>query len=149
MKRGDIYFVVPPRAFGKPRPAVVVRSPLNRIVEDWHKYLGDAALATAILDRLLHRRVLVEFRGRSYRLKEAASRLVKGNQSEQQSSHSCPRTWGNLTWPQMGEFQVAAGGRYVNLCIATLCRRSALGAVRVSYLNGSRRSRTGRRISNP
>jgi len=54
----------------------------NRIVEDWHKYLGDAALATAILDRLLHRSVLVEFRGRSYRLKEAASRLVKGNQSE-------------------------------------------------------------------
>lgn len=31
----------------------------------------------------------------------------------------------------------------------TLCRRSALGAVKVSYLNGSRRSRTGRRISNP
>lgn len=54
----------------------------NRIMEDWHKFLGDAALATAILDRLLHRSVLVEFRGRSYRLKEAATRLAKGNHSE-------------------------------------------------------------------
>jgi DNA replication protein DnaC len=54
----------------------------NRIVDDWEKYLGDAALTTAILDRLMHRSVLVEFRGKSYRLKEAASRLVKGNHSE-------------------------------------------------------------------
>ena len=54
----------------------------NRIIDDWHKFLGDAALATAILDRLLHRSVLVEFRGKSYRLKEAATRLAKANQSE-------------------------------------------------------------------
>ena len=54
----------------------------NRIVNDWDKYLGDAALTTAILDRLMHRSVLVEFRGKSYRLKEAASRLVKGHHSE-------------------------------------------------------------------
>ena len=54
----------------------------NRIIPDWDKYLGDAALTTAILDRLMHRSVLVEFRGKSYRLKEAASRLVKGNDSE-------------------------------------------------------------------
>ena len=54
----------------------------NRIMEDWHKFLGDIALTTAILDRLLHRSVLVEFRGKSYRLKEAATRLAKGNHSE-------------------------------------------------------------------
>jgi DNA replication protein DnaC len=54
----------------------------NRIIEDWHKYLGDAALTTAILDRLLHRSVLLEFRGKSYRLKEAASRLAKATRSE-------------------------------------------------------------------
>jgi DNA replication protein DnaC len=54
----------------------------NRIIDDWSKYLGDAAQTTTILDRLMHRSVLVEFRGRSYRLKEAASRLVKGNRSE-------------------------------------------------------------------
>jgi DNA replication protein DnaC len=54
----------------------------NRIMDDWHKFLGDTAQTTAILDRLLHRSVLVEFRGKSYRLKEAASRLAKGNHSE-------------------------------------------------------------------
>lgn len=54
----------------------------NRIIDDWHKFLGDAALATAILDRLLHRSVLVEFRGKSYRLKEAANRLATGTHSE-------------------------------------------------------------------
>lgn len=54
----------------------------NRIINDWEKYLGDAALTTAILDRLMHRSVLAEFRGKSYRLKEAARRLVKGNDSE-------------------------------------------------------------------
>lgn len=54
----------------------------NRIMDDWQKFLGDAALASAILDRLLHRSVLVEFKGKSYRLKEAATRLAKGNHSE-------------------------------------------------------------------
>lgn len=49
----------------------------NRVIADWDKYLGDAALATTILDRLMHRSVLAEFKGRSYRLKEAASRLAK------------------------------------------------------------------------
>ena len=71
-----------------PRQVVIVNRGIdpaheaNRIVADWDKYLGDAALTTAILDRLMHRSVLVEFRGKSYRLKEAASRLVKGNDSE-------------------------------------------------------------------
>lgn len=54
----------------------------NRVLDDWKSFLGDAALTTAILDRLLHRSVLVEFRGKSYRLKEAASRLAKGAASE-------------------------------------------------------------------
>lgn len=55
----------------------------NRVLDDWKSFLGDAALTTAILDRLLHRSVLVEFRGKSYRLKEAASRLAKGSANEQ------------------------------------------------------------------
>lgn len=49
----------------------------NRIIDDWHKFLGDAALATAILDRLLHRSLLLEFKGKSYRLQEAANRLAR------------------------------------------------------------------------
>ena len=51
----------------------------NRIIADWEKYLGDSALASTILDRLMHRSVLLEFKGRSYRLKEAASRLVSAD----------------------------------------------------------------------
>jgi DNA replication protein DnaC len=48
----------------------------NRVISDWDKYLGDSALTTTILDRLMHRSVLLEFKGRSYRLKQAASRLA-------------------------------------------------------------------------
>jgi DNA replication protein DnaC len=49
----------------------------NRIIEDWGKCLGDNAVASAILDRLLHNGQLLKFEGKSYRLKEAANRLVK------------------------------------------------------------------------
>lgn len=48
----------------------------NRVVQDWGKYLGDMTMATTILDRLMHRSHLLEFEGRSYRLKEAVSRLT-------------------------------------------------------------------------
>lgn len=48
----------------------------NRVVQDWGKYLGDATMAATILDRLMHRAHLLEFEGRSYRLKEAANRLA-------------------------------------------------------------------------
>ena len=64
----------------KLRRSVLITS--NRIIDDWEKYLGDAALSNAILDRLMHRSVLVEFKGKSYRLKEAASRLAKAATSE-------------------------------------------------------------------
>jgi len=59
----------------KLRRSIIITS--NRIIADWDKYLGDAALATTILDRLMHRSVLAEFNGRSYRLKQAASRQAK------------------------------------------------------------------------
>jgi DNA replication protein DnaC len=48
----------------------------NRVIQDWGKYLGDATMATTILDRLMHRAAMLEFEGKSYRLKEAASRLA-------------------------------------------------------------------------
>jgi hypothetical protein len=48
----------------------------NRVVQDWGKYLGDATMATTILDRLMHRAAMLEFEGKSYRLKEAAARLL-------------------------------------------------------------------------
>jgi DNA replication protein DnaC len=58
----------------KLRRAIVVTS--NRVVQDWGRYLGDATMATTILDRLMHRCAMLEFEGRSYRLKEAAARIA-------------------------------------------------------------------------
>jgi LysR substrate binding domain/IstB-like ATP binding protein len=93
---------------------------LSRVLEDWCRpfhgfflYPGRrqvspafaafiAALTTAILDRLMHRSVLVEFRGKSYRLKEVASRLVKGNDSK--------LTILTLLPPRLGEFDLATDG---------------------------------------
>ena len=58
----------------KRRASIIVTS--NRVVQDWGKYLGDATMGTTILDRLMHRAVMLEFEGRSYRMKEAAARLA-------------------------------------------------------------------------
>ena len=58
----------------KQRRSIVVTS--NRVVQDWGRYLGDATMATTILDRLMHRAAMLEFEGKSYRLKEAATRLA-------------------------------------------------------------------------
>ena len=64
--------IVPQRY--KLRRAIVVTS--NRVVQDWGRYLGDATMATTILDRLMHRCTMLEFEGKSYRLKEAAARIA-------------------------------------------------------------------------
>ena len=55
--------------------SIVVTS--NRVVQDWGKYPGDNTIATTILDRLMHRAHILEFEGKSYRLKETASRLTR------------------------------------------------------------------------
>ena len=54
----------------------------NRIIEDWGKCLGDNAVSSAILDRLLHHGNLLKFEGKSYRLKEASLRLAKNSRSD-------------------------------------------------------------------
>jgi DNA replication protein DnaC len=59
----------------KLRRSILITS--NRIIADWDKYLGDAALASTILDRLMHRSALAQFTGRSYRLKQATSRQLQ------------------------------------------------------------------------
>lgn len=58
----------------KLRRSIIVTS--NRIVQDWGRYLGDSTMASTILDRLMHRSRLLEFEGKSYRLREAAARLA-------------------------------------------------------------------------
>jgi len=44
----------------------------NRPLEDWGKLIGDVPSATAILDRFLHHAELIQIKGKSYRLKNAA-----------------------------------------------------------------------------
>lgn len=63
----------------KARSSTLITS--NRVIEDWGKCLGDNAVASAILDRLLHHGNLLKFEGKSYRLKEAAMRLAKTDQN--------------------------------------------------------------------
>jgi DNA replication protein DnaC len=58
----------------KLRRSVIVTS--NRVVQDWGKYLDDNTMGSTILDRLMHRSTLLEFEGKSYRLKEAAARIA-------------------------------------------------------------------------
>jgi DNA replication protein DnaC len=55
--------------------SVVVTS--NRLVQDCGAYLGDNTMSSTILDRLMHHCHLLEFDGRSYRLKEAAETLAR------------------------------------------------------------------------
>ena len=50
----------------------------NRVMPDWGAFLGDNAMTSTLLDRLMHRGVFLEFQGKSYRLKEASERLAKG-----------------------------------------------------------------------
>jgi len=43
----------------------------NRPIEDWTKVLGDAATASALLDRLMHHAHLISFQGKSYRMEQS------------------------------------------------------------------------------
>jgi DNA replication protein DnaC len=48
--------------------AIILAS--NKTFGDWGSIFGDQVIATAILDRLLHRSTTVNIRGESYRLRE-------------------------------------------------------------------------------
>lgn len=52
----------------------------NRPIEDWAKVLGDAATASALLDRLMHHAHMISFQGKSYRMEKAA--LAKNKKDE-------------------------------------------------------------------
>jgi len=49
----------------------------NRPLEDWGKLIGDVPTATAILDRFLHHAEIIAITGRSYRLKDKATKPEK------------------------------------------------------------------------
>ena len=77
------------------RASVLVTS--NRVIKDWGTYLGDMTMASTILDRLMHRSRLLEFEGKSYRLKEAASAWPRRPMG---SDRGAPARRGQATRPQ-------------------------------------------------
>ena len=71
-------FQVISRRYGK--GSVIVTT--NRNVTEWGEIFGDATIAAAMLDRLLHRSVVLNIAGDSYRLRgyqaQAAKYRMKG-----------------------------------------------------------------------
>jgi DNA replication protein DnaC len=53
----------------------------NRAVDDWAQLLGDVVVVAPLLDRLMHHGHLLEFQGKSWRLKESAARLARSAHS--------------------------------------------------------------------
>ena len=60
---------------GYERRSTIITS--NRKVEDWPTLLGDVVVVAPLLDRLMHLGHLLKFEGKSWRLKEAATRVAK------------------------------------------------------------------------
>lgn len=56
------------------KAATIITS--NRVIEDWGTLLGDVVVVAPLLDRLMHHGHLLKFDGKSWRLKEAAERIV-------------------------------------------------------------------------
>ena len=55
------------------RGSIIVTS--NRGFEAWGEILGDAMVAAALIDRLVHHATMVTLKGKSYRLRERAAAL--------------------------------------------------------------------------
>ena len=63
----------------------------NRPLEDWGKLLGDVPAATAILDRFLHHAEIITITGRSYRLKDRATKetdIIKEQTKDEQDQNA-------------------------------------------------------------
>jgi IstB-like ATP binding protein len=83
----------------------------NKGFGEWGEVLGDAAIATAILDRLLHHSHVLNIRGESYRLREkkqagligVASAALTGPQNDAIDENP----------PGVGQFQTGEGGSKV------------------------------------
>jgi DNA replication protein DnaC len=63
---GHLFFQLVSRRYE--RGSMLITS--NRSVAEWGMVFGDAVVATAILDRLLHHSIIVTIRGDSHRLKD-------------------------------------------------------------------------------
>jgi DNA replication protein DnaC len=61
------------------RGSIVVTS--NRSFEQWGEILGDAMVAAALIDRLVHHATMVTLKGKSYRLRERGTGVVPAAQA--------------------------------------------------------------------
>jgi DNA replication protein DnaC len=61
------------------RGSIVVT--LNRSFEQWGEILGDAMVAAALIDRLVHHAEIVTLKGKSYRLRERAGGVAPADQA--------------------------------------------------------------------
>ncbi len=61
------------------RGSIVVTS--NRSFEQWGEILGDAMVAAALIDRLVHHATMVTLKGKSYRLRERGAGIVPAAQA--------------------------------------------------------------------
>jgi len=75
----------------------------NRPVDDWGKLLGDVVLVAPLLDRLMHHGRLLRFEGKSWRLKEAASRLVNSELTPE-GDRPGPPSGGSILMAASGSF---------------------------------------------
>jgi DNA replication protein DnaC len=60
------------------RGSIIVTS--NRSFEQWGEILGDAMVAAALIDRLVHHATMIGLKGKSYRLRERGSGVVPATQ---------------------------------------------------------------------
>jgi DNA replication protein DnaC len=64
----------------------------NRPLEDWGKLIGDVPAATAILDRFLHNAEVIAITGRSYRLKDRATKPMTPPTRDEKHGPACTAT---------------------------------------------------------
>jgi DNA replication protein DnaC len=64
----------------------------NRPVTEWGQVLGDNTVAAALLDRLLHRSVVIDITGDSYRLRDHQARTTNLRRTAQPTAAKLPRS---------------------------------------------------------
>jgi DNA replication protein DnaC len=60
------------------RGSIIITS--NRTFEQWGEILGDAMVAAALIDRLVHHATMIALKGKSYRLKERTAGITPAAQ---------------------------------------------------------------------
>jgi DNA replication protein DnaC len=70
------------------RGSIIVTS--NRGFEAWGEILGDAMVAAALIDRLVHHATMIALKGKSYRLREHATSTSPATRSRRTSTELSP-----------------------------------------------------------